>query len=53
MDLEGEVRALNARLGRLEILYDWAWWLNLPFYRRWWYKLRGFRTPKPARWYED
>lgn len=28
-----------------ECLRDQVWWIGLPFYRRWFYRLQGFRAP--------
>jgi hypothetical protein len=29
----------------LAMLWDEVWWHQLPFYKRWWYRLQGFRSP--------
>lgn len=29
-------------------LWDQVWWLSLPTWRRWYYRLRGFRAPIPV-----
>lgn len=40
---------LERRLHHLEIytaqLWDHVWWISLPFWRRWFYRLQGFRAP--------
>jgi len=37
------------RTGYLELavgrLWDQVWWMNLPFWRRWYYWLQGYRAP--------
>lgn len=35
----------------LACLWDQVWWLSLPIYKRWFYKLQGFRPPV-RRFYE-
>ncbi len=41
--------SLERRVAMLEhylaMLWDEVWWHQLPFYRRWWYALQGFRSP--------
>ena len=29
----------------LAMLWDQVWWMQLPCYRRWYYRLQGFRAP--------
>jgi hypothetical protein len=42
LPLERRVALLEDHLARL---WDEVWWHQLPFYRRWWYQLQGFRSP--------
>ena len=29
----------------LAMLWDQVWWMDLPFWRRWFYMAQGFRSP--------
>lgn len=40
--LERRVQLLEIALG---YLWDEVWWHQLPFYRRWFYMLQGFKSP--------
>ena len=40
--LVDRVHFLECALGRL---WDQVWWMNLPWYRRVFYRLQGFRSP--------
>jgi len=42
LPIERRVQLLEIHLAQL---WDEVWWHQLPFYRRWWYALRGFRSP--------
>lgn len=37
---------------QLAQVWDQVWWMNLPFWRRWWYIAQGFRSPI-SRFYQD
>lgn len=36
------IHHLECHLARL---WDQVWWMQLPFYRRWYYMAQGFRAP--------
>lgn len=42
LSLEQRVQLLEIHLAQL---WDEVWWHQLPFYRRWFYWLQGFRSP--------
>jgi hypothetical protein len=32
-------------------LWDQVWWLSLPWWRRWYYRLQGYRAPIRMGWF--
>ncbi len=44
LPVERRVHLLECLLARL---WDQVWWDGLPFWRRWYYRARGFRSPIP------
>jgi hypothetical protein len=46
---EGQLEQLR---NLTSLLWDQVWWMQLPFYRRWFYKWQGFRAPIP-KFYEE
>lgn len=42
LDLQLRVHLLENRVAQL---WDEVWWHQLPFYRRWWYRAQGFKSP--------
>lgn len=43
--LEEAAEQLRIAYIRIAQLWDQAWWLSLPFWRRWIYIAKGFRAP--------
>ena len=39
---ERRVQLIECEAGRL---WDQVWWISLPCWRRWWYRLQGFGNP--------
>lgn len=50
LPLEQQFELLREYTSRL---WDQVWWMSLPFWRRWWYMLHGYRAPLRVAWFRE